>query len=396
MKLKNWIVLSLTVTLLGALSGAFISCEWVSVAPPPPGYNDFYSRSSDSRDRDEDDRDRRSSRDRDRVCDDRDSCADSCDNMFTASRSRSECYDLDFEDVNTLEEVFDDLVYGVSNKSNLEDLDDDDLQFFLEIDPAAWSDIINGNRQDGKNGLSSGYSPYSSKKAQNVLEWLAEDEDAAQAVWEVEEDRDSNMMENLFRQLEGKYGNSQGRIVAAFRETPSRATWVAIEGDDRRPGQEISYAKENVQPPRSYTGSLKVDGTQGFHHFVMNFIGLKPERGKFQYFDNSSFIDLAEDNDNNAAIELAHNSLVQVCKEATRQNDENDEKVRQCFATVYCVMQAVTDYGSNSVRFGGNEISNPQILGDSVFEALEDAIGGGLPDEGDCKYEHLIDKPEKL
>lgn len=295
-------------------SGFMISC----IAPADRSGSDLFSLDRNNDDNDDDDvafadRRRGSSRDR-RPCEDRDSCQDSCDYMFRNSSARSECYELNFDDVSDLEHVFDELHSSSISLRSLEDIDVDDFEEFLELDVDGWVDIIVGEEGGDHN-----HKPYDSMEAKSALEWIAENENVARAIESVDEHHD--ILYHLFLRLNR---NGSGGLIAQIPKIFNSFTRDGVTS------ARISWCDNGLKFISSCSG--KADRPlSGDLEFALSFIGAGAELK----FSGDSFITYAEDEDNEAAIELAHESLVRFCEDAT-DDELPDEEVQQCMLASYC------------------------------------------------------------
>ena len=273
---------------------------------------------------------RNSRRDR-RACDDRDSCKDSCDYMFRNSRSKSECYDLDFGEVSDLEYVFDELHASSINKRSLEDIDVDHFEDFLEIDIDGWLDII-----IGEEGIDHDNHPaYDIGDARAALEWIAENEPVARAIERVDQYHD--ILYHLFLRL--GVNNQRTKQFALDTRNEGRVN--------------ISWSANSVQFNNK---SLPLRGVEVLK-FTQSFIGSESNLK----FSGDSFMSYAERENNEQAVDLAHESLVRFCEDGT-DDEFPDEDVKQCMLAVYCSIY---------------EEENS----DNIFE---DALSGDA-DEDDCE-----------
>ena len=304
--LENILLGSLFLILL-IYSGFMMSCQM------PNGGSNIFSVSDDE---DDDnvavaDKRRRSSSSRDRrPCEDRDSCQDSCDYMFRNSRARSECYELNFDDVSDLEHVFDELHASSISKRSLQDIDVGDFEDFLALDTDGWVDIIVGEEGSDHDN----HDAYSSGDARSALEWIAENEDVARAIARADDNHDT--LYHLFLRL-GDENDTTKRFTLSSSQTENNGS-VYIEWSSRY-GVELNSSSKRV--------SL---GDQVLK-FVLSFIGSSADLK----FDGDSFITYAYDEDNEQAVELAHESLVRFCEEGT-SDELPDEDVQQCMLAVYC------------------------------------------------------------
>ena len=327
-------------------SGFMISC----IAPADRSRSDLFSLDRDDDDDDVAFADRRrgSSRDR-RPCEDRDSCQDSCDYMFRNSSARSECYELDFDEVSDLEHVFDELHSSSISLRSLEDIDVNDFEEFLDIDVDGWVDIILGSQGgDDYNNRAA----YNRMEAKLALEWVAENERIARAIERVDEHYD--ILYHLFLRLSDDVNGGMTRFNLTNAETNNGDISIVWESDRVRLG----------------SSSLLLSGS--VLEFISSFIGSHNDLK----FSGDSFISYAEDEDNEAAIELAHESLVRFCEEAT-DDELPDEDVQQCMLAAYCSIydleksdkifdDVLDDYNAEANDCG------PSVLVDNTDDDLED------------------------
>ena len=352
------------------VSGFLFSCQQA----PWSSYSNLTS-VDDSRDDDEDDDDEDDDRRRNRVCDDRDSCSDSCEYMFVASRARSKCYDLSMNDVNNLEEVFDVLSSNSISDNDLEDVDEDNLEEFLTLSIDGWVDVIKGDRDGGKNDVRSAYS---SNEARKILEWIADTEDIADVI--LSQDDDSDIFYHLFTQLGKGLDIETNKLKAKVSTTSS--TYV---GWSKRGSLQIGTSAISTS---NHTPSISLTGVDNFMDFVLGFIGLK-EASNSLYFDDESFIRYAKDNV--SALESAHYSLKRFCADATGEDEEEDE-TKQCMMAVYCTIRSVEDSTSISSPFS---VTTPLTLTQGIFSILDDESSiFGRTDTKGCEYKHLADQQD--
>lgn len=341
--LENIVLGGLFLILL-VYSGFMISC-----IPPNSGYDSDVFSLDRGDDDDVDVADRRGdSRDR-RPCEDRDSCQDSCDYMFRNSSSRSDCYALNFDEVSELERVFDELHSSSISVRSLEDIDVDSFEEFLEIDIDGWADIIVGE----EGGDHTGHQAYSSADAHNALRWIAENENVARAILRTDEHHD--ILYHLF--LRG--GDS-----------------ITVSSDSFQPpspnNTSINWDAGSRQGLKLNSGSPIFALTTDDLKFVLSFIGSE----NALKFGGDSFISYAEGEDNEEAIELAHESLVRFCEDAT-DDELPDEDVQQCMLAAYCSIydeegsdnifeDVLTDHNAEAEHCG------PSVLVNNTNDKLED------------------------
>jgi len=331
-------------------SGFMISCT-------PPGGHDL---SLFSLDRDDDDdvaiADRGNSRDR-RPCDDRDSCQDSCDYMFRNSSSRSNCYELNFDEVSDLERVFDELHSSSISVRSLEDVNVGSFRDFLEMDADSWVDIILG--EEGTDHA--GHQPYSSGDAHNALKWIAENENVARAIIRADEHYD--VLYHLFL----RRGDDITASSATFTPPSPNNTSIKWDATTTRPGLKLNSG--------SPVFALTTDDLK----FVLGFIGSDDGRNLDLGFSSMSFMSYADDEDNEAAVELAHGSLVRFCEDVT-DDELPDEDVQQCILATYCSIYDVE----------GNDNIFEDALSDHDASA-EHCASGILVNNNNDRLERLFD-----
>ena len=317
---------------------------------------------------DDDDDDRRTNR----VCDDRDSCSDSCDYMFVASRARSKCYDLSMSDVNNLEEVFDVLSSNSISDNDLEDVDEDDLEEFLGLSVDGWVDVIKGDRDDGQNEVREAYS---SNDARKILEWIADNDDIANVI--LANDDDADVFYELFLRLGTGFDIGTKRLRAKVSTTPT--TYVQWSNSNS-----LQIGSPSIA---STSPSISLTGVDNFIDFILGFIGLKGASNDL-YFEDESYIRYARNN--SSALESAQNSLRRFCADAAGKDEEDDE-TKQCMMAVYCTIRSIED--SSSISGTSTLVVNPATLTQGIFSILDDesSIFGRADTQG-CEYKHLADQ----
>ena len=334
----------------------------------PVSDNALASQLSSLIDRNDDDDDD----DGDEFCHDRDSCQDSCDYIFHRSSARSQCYDLEFDEVNDLEEAFDVLSASIVNKRKLEDLDNDQFDLFLEMDVDSWIALITGDHV--KRGA------YSKVEIQDVLEWIGgEDADRARTI--LEYDEDSDILYTLFQRL----GETQ------FPSNPPSELHFILNTESGDMRESILWENDGVTFCRgadcsNNTPHLKLSNSLSF---LAGFIGISSSNpGKITnlVFDNDSFVIYADTEGNRDAVELAHISASRFCGDELNK-DEDEEEVGQCLQAIYCGIASIE---SQSGYIGENSMTGSQRLDDIVFNAV-DSLERFLR-RNNCQYSRLIDE----
>ena len=381
------IILGMLVFSLG-LFQFFISCEISRsgfIAPLGSSSTDNNNTNNDDTDDDDDDT-------KTRICDDRESCRDSCDYIFKNASAKSDCYDLDFDELNDYELVFDELSTKNLNKRDLEKIDEDAFREFLKLSSDGWLDLIDGSRDTGRRKVRSAYT---STEAKEALEWIAENEDIADALADHDDDRD------ILYELFVRHGSDKNSNLKSlkFQTVGHLSNYTNIIwkpnlleiGKGQRAEESVS-----LNDPKIFD-------------FIISYMGLDKstpnlgEHGNNNFsFRGDSFVQYAEREDNDSAVDLAHSTLVEFCKNAVDEDDEDDEDVKRCLLAVYCGIETTKDSKffvhdrvlstSNLFRqFGNNGVpeSFDPFFKDSPFR---------LDDEGEkmCSYETFTDENDKL
>ena len=363
----------LFISFIFAVSGIFLSCTLN--LPNIPGSGPSSLASEDDNDDDDDDDDSKT-----RMCDDRDSCKDSCERMYVSSGARSDCYALDLEDVNVLEEVFDRLSSRSVEKSDLEKIDDDDLAEFLELSVEGWTDLIRGDNDIRK--------AYSDNEAELTLKWIAENDDIATVIQDYDDDSAEIMYQLMIALSYGANGSSK------FSDTTNREVTFVIYDDssdtlvlwDDNSNQKLYFGKGSVSS--SSSKSIPIRHLNYFYEFLMGFMGM--DTSGLAYFGGESFIRLADQEDNETAVEIAHRALERACENAVNK-DESHEEVKQCLHSTYCSIRAVDLLGTAGYAFGGGDPSGTiNNSSESIFKFLDGEVGRA--DVSGCKYEVLVDE----
>jgi len=279
-----------------------------------------------------------------RHCEERDSCQDSCDYMFRNSSARSRCYDLSFGDVSDLEYVYDELHSSSISKRSLEDIDVDDFEDFLDVDVDGWVDIIVGEEGSDHDG----HPAYTSAEAKSALGWIADNADVARAISHADEDHD--ILYHLFLQLNTE--GTQSDATATRVTSPTDFPGITRNGST---SAQIRWFDDGVDFNTSPLTKLTLGGTP-IVKFVLSFIGASSEL----QFGGSSFISYAEDEDNEEAIDLAYESLVIFCEDATDHEFPEDEDVQQCMMAVYCSIYNRENSDNIFDNVLGNQNADPE------------------------------------
>ena len=310
------------------------------------------SNNNNNNNNDDDDDDDRTPR---RLCGDRDSCQDSCDELFKSSSSRSTCYDLEFRDINALTFVGDSLEVKCEpvssgrscnmeidnvDENDLEDIDSSDFDLYLSV---GVDDFIEALESDSGSG----------SDAFNLLEWIGENSDIAETV--LEHDEDLELGRSIF-QLAGQASSTIGQKGTYLFFNSSTSDGVVVLNIDSSSNSYFAFWNRLIvhvdsSSPYATGGSFTVTAT-GFQNyvrsdssneqnvivnrydfdpqdvdFVVGFLERVPELG------SETFLSYSDRNEN--AFNWAHNTLVNFCEDLTEQ-DKNEVEVKQCLQAVYC------------------------------------------------------------
>ncbi|MDE0150869.1 MAG: hypothetical protein OXK80_00010 [Bdellovibrionales bacterium] len=299
--------------------------------------------------RDDDDRDDDDDNRRTRTCSDRDSCQDTCDDLFSYTTERYGCYDLDPSEVNVISKVSDELERNLVRSNELEDIDADDFRAYLEIGMESFIDLVRG--------VPVGDSAKDNNRAQwntnanvvtnstTVMEWIAEEENIAEVI--LEQDRDFELGLELFQAL---------AVDVTFDPPITNAVLVGtgvcvdfLVGNRFDIGDSLSSS--DCASPKELLDLSHFNGMSGVSKFLSGFL--------LAQISGDSFMTFSADERNDTAFEWGHNTLLEFCKEATDE-DEGDVEVKTCLQTAYCVHR--------SIETGG-------ITSDGIFKDLDDHDG---------------------
>ena len=346
------------------------------------------NQSSESGDDDHDDEDNTHTR----TCSDRDSCQDICDDLFSYTTERSECYELSYEDVNTISKVADEFYHKNVSPEELEDLDADDVRAYLEIGMESFIDLIKGEAvgDDAKDDDDPQWEKterpsLNRQNSLDVLEWIAKTEDIAEVI--LEQDSDFEIGLELFTSL-GDPADGQALDTLDTNDptvnhganfwggdgvrvhSGSALACVVFSMDDVLKIGELN--SDSCVTPRTPSKLVDLGNSDKPDLFLDGFLDHKAR------FSDDSFITFAADERNETAFEWGHKTLLEFCKEATDE-DESDVEVKTCLQTVYCLHRSVE---------AGENLSDSY---EGIFEDLKDYDDiVGRTDEEYC--EDLVDE----
>ena len=305
----------------------------------------------------------------DRDCSSRDSCEDICDDIFDSTSERFQCYAMTYKDVNVLAEVADILLDERIRLNDLEDIDSDDLEMFLEIGSKTLVKIAEGEEvgdsdrhwgtpRDGDEG----------ENSKEILQWIAENDDIAEAMTGNEDMID--------------FGIALLVSIYSLSSPPMHFLPIMVHTDPCKESDDdcIRIAKNSTNL------EIGVDGTAKIFLRDLDFgrdsSDLEAWRAfiQLQRIDGSAtFIGHAIDEESESAVEYAHSLLVKICENMTDE-DSDDVEVKQCLQASYC---------QHDVE-NGNSWADPN----GIFEDLEDDYDLDV-DRKDCNNlddEKNIDK----
>ena len=321
-----------------------------------------------------------------RICDDRDSCRESCEYIFKNSSAKSDCYDLDFDELNDYERVFDELSSKNLNKRDLEKIDEDAFRDFLKLSVNGWLDLIDGSRDGGTRKVREAYTVLEAREA---LEWIAENEDIADAIADHDEDRD------ILYELFLIYGSASDDNLTGLRFLTDASSDTNIIW---KPNQlDIGTSSSNVE-------SVNLNGFRGgeVFDFIISYMGLsKTGLGEDSNdddfsFRNDSFVQYAESENNDSAVDLAHSTLVEFCKDAVSEDDDDEDDVKRCLLAVYCSIET-KDNSHFDISTAFDESFNTNGVPES-FDNFFQSSPFRLDDNGDemCSYDTFKNDDNQL
>ena len=322
-----------------------IFAVYAGVSCTQPGGSSLESRTTDRNDEDDNDGGDRERRDS-RSCSSRDSCQDICDDMFEYTTERYNCYELTSGEVNTVSRVWDEFSNDNVESSELEDLDPDDVKAYLDIGFESFVDLVAGKEVGEKQWDSDDMSANSQK----ILQWIAEESDIAGVI--LEQDSHFTLGLELFLSLAGG---------ASISNT------VPVSPSDRGNCNSVSIGDDVVTCGSGSSSGRRLFDLRGFSKAKEFLKGFADPASKFS---GDRFMTFAADERNDTAFEWGHKTLLEFCKDAVDEN-EDDVDTKTCLQTVYCIHRT-------------KEEGTPS--GEGIFEELKDHNDVvGQTDEDDCE-----------
>ena len=347
------------------------------------------SSNNDNDDDDDDDGDDRRSA---RTCSDRDSCQDICDDMFSYTTERSDCYELNYADVNTIAHVWDVFSREEVNLRKLEDLSPDDVKSFLEIGLDSFIALVAGEAvgDNAKDNNRPQWNPTKNKtikdtnipkNSRHIMKWLAEDEDIAEVI--LEQDSNFELGLELFISVGDREYKPQDThdsdITPSVNITLSNPSCHTTHFTNNNNDNNISSVKCNAG------SGDKLFELTGFTDAKLFLEGFTVE----PVFLKDRFMTFAADERNEKAVEWGHKTLLEFCKEGTNE-DEDDVETKTCLQAVYCIHRSKENDPSTSP-------SAPADSYEGIFKDLEnydDIVG--RTDEESCDELNNDDRMEDL
>ena len=187
MSLRRGIFYIFSVVVVGVLGFAFTSCQKdrgrdTQIVAVPVGDEDI---STKSRSKTSTSKSRRASRAGGGDCEGEDDCEDQCKDLFSSNSKREDCEELSVNEVDGMFIAFeeDDGYLAEPDDDDLEEIHPEDIENALDIDDRVWTDLIK---------------EYSSAEAEDVLYWIATEEDIYDAI---DSSLDKDDLENFFKDL---------------------------------------------------------------------------------------------------------------------------------------------------------------------------------------------------
>ena len=296
---------------------------------------------------DDDDDDDRPSR---RLCGDRDSCQDSCDELFKSSSSRSSCYDLEFRDINVLTSVGDELnvrceefdtrscemYIGSVDEDDLEDIDSSDFDLYLSVGIEDFIEAL--ENEEGFAATEDDLEKRNAEeKAFTLLEWIGENSDIAETVLEHDDDlelgRSIFQLAGSLRRRNAHITNDNNKIKTPHftDEVNSSNMFRVALAIDEISGSNYSYFEfdsseiQHHENARVSSNNFSVTNPQDTTVLV-NRINIEVESVAFIFgflddpqnqLNGETFLSFSDRNEN--AFNWGHNTLVDFCEDLTDQ-----------------------------------------------------------------------------
>ena len=335
---------------LAILFFCFISCA------PPEGAGRLGSGDGDEVDEVED-------------CTGDDQCQKVCEKIY--DESWRECNSKGAETVSNLHRVFNRLRSSSVRRSKLDDLSSDDdsgininhFRTYLEVGADGWLRQIEGYSTDEGND----FKPYSKDSAQKVIEWLAEEENAAEVLSDVS--RGSEILEALLK----------AAITSASTGLPRLCFWI-------NGAYKVIVESETVFNPDEYP-KIKIEDSSDSEVFNIRIDG---SRYKDLYNllscrevsepNGHDIFSLAADESNPHLFDVAFNLLDEVCAGSVLKSSKS-QKEAICRRIMMCVL-AIHYNGEKEI---GGEIASITEDSDDVSnwdgwayaeERFSDSSGG--------------------
>ena len=261
----------------------------------------------------------------DRDCSSRDSCEDICDDIFDSTSERFECYAMTYKDVNVLAEVADVLLDDSVRLKDLEDIDSDDLEMFLKIGSKTLVKIAEGEEVgDNDKHWGTSNSGDETENSKEVLQWIAENDDIAEAMLGNEDMIDFGiaLLGSIYRltapspfskrEANGDLMPCDAKDADCIRvPTGTTNLEIAVNGTSKAFLRDLDFGHDNID-------------LEAWRSFI-----------QVKQLELTTFIGHAIDEESESAVEYAHSLLVKVCENMTDE-DSDDVEVKQCLQATYC------------------------------------------------------------
>ena len=307
------------------------------------------------------------------MCSERDSCADTCKEIYDSARERSECEELSIRQVGELDEVFELLSKDIDDLEKLSDEEDDykleHLQCYLSIGGKGWIEAID----------SSSFGSNASRKAESAkktLEWIADNNKVA-AMLTGDTNDGVEIVEELLKKMYA--AASLNTDDAISQSTPVNANDGTRKGDDET--EDLWGLTIN-----SNNGVLKIetfdDGSPDESTITLDSgedAKLYDALSYLNFDSDNNIFALATDERNPNLFDLAFSLLDEVCNEA--KDDEDHERI-VCKKALLCwTYQHTTEEVWETIE-EIDDINNNTNRQDAL---------GDFGDSSDCKAEEFHD-----
>ena len=281
------------------------------------------------------------------VCSTKDTCKDSCRDMFNLSSDRQSCYKLTENQVNHISKV-DDVLKEDFSKNALNDIDLDHFELYLETGFDSFLEKAAGLFED-RQADDNLWSP-SDKEENSIqfLKWLGKaDNTAARIV--LEYDKELKLGEALFKNLN----------ISQLDSDPKKA--LIHTGSSNHIIYFHNTYKISSSASASNESSRFLEVSSDFFEFLGGFLAIE--------FDSLPYLSYTAHGRNRPAFEWVHNTVVEYCKNTTDTNERSVE-VKTCLQIIYCLMRSYFDSRGGTFYSASQTPATRSSMRDGIFDDL--------------------------